>query len=313
MRSRLFDVVRIVVLVLILAAVAVALWRNWSEVSGELGRASIPALAAGLVLCLLSSVCTMLGWRVLLADLGSRLHYAEAASVFFVGQLGKYLPGSVWTVVAQTDMASRLRVPRRRTAVVGVVFLVMSVLCGAFVGLAAVPLFLDRFGVDLPSWIFVGAAVVALGMMVPAVLNRALTLALRLLRREPLEHAFTVPAVLLALAWFVGAWVFMGGSVWVLVRDVGTPTGTAGHVLLVAVCGYALAAIIGMLGFVVPAGVGIRDGLLVVVLGAVLPVPTATAVVILSRFLSVVGDVLVAGFGWGWGRRHALIGDPEAR
>jgi uncharacterized membrane protein YbhN (UPF0104 family) len=312
-RGKVLNAIRIVVLVLILAAVGVALWRNWSEVSGELGQASLTALAEAFVLALLSPICTMLGWRVLLGDLGSRLHNAEAASVFFLGQLGKYLPGSVWTVVAQTDMAARLKVPRRRTAVVGLVFLLMSVLCGGLVGLPAVPLLLDKLGINLPAWIFSVVAALALVAMWPTVLNRAIGFALRVLRREPLEHSFTARAVVAALAWFIAAWVVMGAAVWVLARDLGPATGSTRHVLVVTISGYALAAIIGMVSFLVPAGVGIRDGLLIVVLGTVLPVPAATAVVILSRFLTVFTDVLVAGFGWGWGRRHALIGDRAAR
>ena len=308
MRSRLFDVIRIVVLVLILAAVAVALWRNWSAVSGELGKASLLALASAFLLTLGSPVFTMLGWRVLLGDLGSRLPHPEAASVFFVGQLGKYLPGSVWTVVAQTDMAARLKVPRRRTAVVSLVLLGMSALCGGLVGLPAVPLLLDRLGIDVPAWIFTVIAALALVAMVPAVLNRAIAFALRALRRDGLEHSFTARTVIVALGWFIAAWVVLGLAVWVLARDLGPASGSTWHILVVTGCGFSLAAFVGMLGFLVPAGVGIRDGLLVVVLGTVLPVPTATAVVILSRFLTVLTDVLVAGFGWGWGRRHALLG-----
>ncbi len=48
----------------------------------------------------------MLAWRRVLADLGSPLHLAPAGGVFFVGQLGKYLPGSVWSIVAQAEMGT---------------------------------------------------------------------------------------------------------------------------------------------------------------------------------------------------------------
>ena len=53
-----------------------------------------------------------MGWRVLLEDLGTHLALPPASSVFLVGQLGKYLPGSVWTVVAQAEMGAQLAVPR---------------------------------------------------------------------------------------------------------------------------------------------------------------------------------------------------------
>ena len=46
-------------------------------------------------LALLALVFTLVGWRALLADLGSPLPLGPASGVLFVGQLGKYLPGSV--------------------------------------------------------------------------------------------------------------------------------------------------------------------------------------------------------------------------
>ena len=78
---------------------------------------------------------TMIGWRTLLRDLGSDLHLAPASGVYFVGQLGKYLPGSLWSVLVQADIASHLKVPRRRTAVTGLLALGLALLTGLLVGL----------------------------------------------------------------------------------------------------------------------------------------------------------------------------------
>ena len=100
--------------------------------------------------------------EVLLADLGSPLHLAPASGVFLVGQLGKYLPGSVWSVVAQTEMAARLGVPRRRTGIVGLVTMALALLTGAAVGLPAIPLLLRRGGGDSVWFVAVAAALLVL-------------------------------------------------------------------------------------------------------------------------------------------------------
>ena len=80
--------------------------------TGRRSRASSPDELAGAARRLravtAAPVLTLMGWRVLLGDLGTRLPAAPASSIFFVGQLGKYLPGSVWTVVAQAEMGARL-------------------------------------------------------------------------------------------------------------------------------------------------------------------------------------------------------------
>lgn len=306
-RGRLLDVVRIGLLVLILGAVGIALWRNWAEVSRELGRISPLAVLAGLVLTVSAPLATLMGWRVLLADLGTRLPAAPAASVFLVGQLGKYVPGSVWTVLAQAEMGARLHVPRRRMAVVGLLSIGLAVLTGSLMGIPALPRLLDR-SADAFSWWWVGLAVVLGAVLLwPRLLNAVIARGLRLLRRDPLEHELSGRAVALTSLWFVLAWLCAGGGVLVLAREV-APEAPLGPVLVATLCGFPLASAAGMFSVLVPAGVGVRDGLLGLLLVTLMPLSAATAVVVVARFLAVLADLLVAGSAWAWGRRHHLLG-----
>ena len=61
---------RIGFLVVVLVAVGIALWSNWEEVQGDLGRLGPVTILGAVVLSLLSPFFTVLGWRVLLADRG---------------------------------------------------------------------------------------------------------------------------------------------------------------------------------------------------------------------------------------------------
>ncbi len=151
-RGRTIAIVRIVVAVAVVVALVWGVARNWTEISQDLQRVSVGALLLSFVPAALGTWLTMLGWRVVLADLGSPLHVAPAGGVFFVGQLGKYLPGSVWTVLVQADMASHLHVPRRRTGVAGLVTIGLSVLTGLLVGLPALPLLFQASGIS-SAWL----------------------------------------------------------------------------------------------------------------------------------------------------------------
>ena len=62
----------LLVALLVLAAVVLAVWRNWGEVSVHLREIAPARIGLSLVLALLAPVFTLLGWRVLLADLGER-------------------------------------------------------------------------------------------------------------------------------------------------------------------------------------------------------------------------------------------------
>ena len=306
-RGRLLDVVRVGLLVLVLVAVVWALARNWDAVSAELGRLSWGAVVAGLVLTCGAPVFTLIGWRVLLDDLGTRLALPPAASVFFVGQLGKYVPGSVWTVLAQAEMGARLAIPRRRMAVTGLLSIGLAILCGGLLGVVALPRLLARGSSGATAWVLVVAVVLGAVLLWPPLLNAVIDRGLRVLRREPLEHALGGRAVVVTCAWFLLAWLSAGGGVAVLVRDL-QPDASAADLFVGAVCGFALASAAGQLSVLVPAGVGVRDGVLALLLVTFMPVSAATAVVVVARFLAIVADLLVAGGGWAWGRRHHLLG-----
>ncbi|KRE43709.1 lysylphosphatidylglycerol synthase transmembrane domain-containing protein [Knoellia sp. Soil729] len=305
-RKRLLDVVRVVVALLVLAAVVVAVWRNWSEVSAHLREVPAPTLAGAFVLALLAPICTLFGWRVLLADLGTRLSLPPAASVFFVGQLGKYLPGSVWSVVAQADLGSRLGIPRRRMGIVGLLSILLSILTGAIVGIPALPLLVARTGEVRSLWWF-APAVVLLLLLWPRLLNWGIARVLRLLRREPLEHSLSGRAIILTSVWFALAWLSAGLSVLVLAHAM-SPDTPVRDLFVTSISGFALASAIGMFSVIVPAGVGVRDGVLAVLLAALMPFPAAFAIVVISRFFTVVADIVVAALGWAWARSHHLLG-----
>ena len=150
-RRRVLTIARVAIAVIVLAAVVWAVAKNWTEVSAHLDKISWPVFALSSLAAAVGTWLTMLGWRVILRDLGSDLHLAPSSGVYFVGQLGKYLPGSLWSVLVQADIASHLKVPRRRTAVTGLLALGLSLLTGLLVGLPATS-FLLRRDSDAFSW-----------------------------------------------------------------------------------------------------------------------------------------------------------------
>ena len=265
-RSRLFSGLRILLALLVVVAVSIAVARNWRQVSADIGRIDAGTFALAAVLVCLPPLLTVLGWRILLADLGSPLHLAPAGGVFFVGQLGKYVPGAVWSIVAQAEMGARLHIPRRRSAVVA----------------------------------FVTVAIAAIATV------------LRILRREPLERQLSGRAVLFATLLFIGAWVSSGLHVLVLARATSTDY-QSGQLLLATVSGFALASSLAMFSVILPAGVGVREGVLVLILAPVTSISAATAVVVISRFLTVAADVLFALLGWLYARSHHLLTSAQER
>ena len=312
-RQKILTVLRVGIAVITLAAVVYAVARNWADVSVHLGKISWTTFAWSTLAAAAGTWLTMLGWKALLRDLGSDLHLAPASGVYFVGQLGKYLPGSLWSVLVQADIASRLKVPRRRTAVTGLLCLGLALATGFLVGLPAASYLLTRDSTGSTGfdwWLLLGVPILVV-LCVPRLLNALIARMLRTLRREPLEHDLSAGAVLRAVGLFILVWVAFGVHTLLLARAV---AGDGDHPDLTgaAMTGYALSVSLGMVTIVLPAGLGAREGLLTLILSTAMPTPAAAAVAIMSRFIVTVVDVVAALAGWLYARSHHLVSERRS-
>jgi glycosyltransferase 2 family protein len=279
-----------------LFAVTLAVWAVASrrdEVLDAFGRLE-PGWTALAVLATAANVCAAgLVWRAVLADLGDRLPLRPAARVFFVGQIGKYLPGSVWPVVMQAELGRDHGVPRRDTAAATGISLLISVTSAFAVVLATIPLVPDV----LPGGF--GWAVLALvplaALLRPRVLGPLLDRALRLAGREPLNRRPGAAGIARAFGWAVLSWAMAGVQVWALGVPLGADAGPRG--LALAVGGYALAWGVGFLVVLAPAGAGPRELALAAALAPVLDGGEVVVVVLLSRVIFTVTDLAFAGAG----------------
>ena len=114
-----------------------------------------------------------------------------------------------------------------------------------------------------------------------------------------------------ALAWSCSSWVLYGLQIWLLATRLGAPDG---RTALLAIGGFAFAWSVGFLVVFAPAGAGIRDVLLVAVLGPVLGVGSATAVALVSRALMTGGDLLTAALAAASSRApHPRAGETRRR
>src|SRR5437870_19557 len=116
------------------AIVALAVSRDWRNVHATLVRIAPWELALSGLLALAGLGASVLVWRRSLDELGSRVGVREASKIYLIGQLGKYLPGSVWAFFAQMELARKAGVPRSRSFAASVVAVCINLVTGLAVG-----------------------------------------------------------------------------------------------------------------------------------------------------------------------------------
>ncbi|MEU8358946.1 lysylphosphatidylglycerol synthase domain-containing protein [Nonomuraea sp. NPDC048882] len=266
-----------------------AVARQWDDVVAGFSRLTPAALAGALVAVVAALLGAMLTWRTLLADLGSPLPPRPAAKVFFVGQLGKYIPGTIWPVLAQMEMGRDLGVPRARSA--AAFFLMMPIQLATGLLVTLVTLGWDRYG-----WLLLFIPLL-LVLLEPKVINAVIGYALRRLKREPLERPLTRRGMLTALGWALTGWIAYGVHLYFVAPQGG---------LVFAIGAFALSWCLGILTFVIPAGAGVRELAMVAILAPHLDQGAAIAVALSSRIVIIVGDLICAGLAGIAARRDSV-------
>ena len=188
---------------------------QWPQVHAALGQLDGWDVAGAVVSAIAGLGCMMLAWRALLADLGSPLPLPAAIRVMFVGQLGKYVPGAVWAVAAQVELARDYAVPRRRSATAGVVSMAVTLLVGLVA--AGVTLPLTSAHAVRQYWWVLAVTPLAAACLYPPVIKFGLDRALRLLGRAPLEGSVSRGGMVRALGWTTLGWLCFGAHAWFLI------------------------------------------------------------------------------------------------
>lgn len=290
-------------LVLMALLAVYAVYRNYEALRDDLDKLSPWVIVAAFVPTSLAMLTALQVWRVLMGELGSPLPFRPSARIFYISQLGKYVPGTLWSVMGQMELGREFKVPRRTSVTVGALVLALSAVGGVSVGVVLLP-----FGGSETThefWWLVLVLPVAYICLHPPVLRAMLNTLLRLVRQPTIETLPEWPGLRRALFFQVVTWLLLGAQVWILLLGLGAPAAPS---LPLAVGGYALAYSLGMLAFVLPAGAGVREATLVLALSPVVSNSTALLVALLARAISTVCDVLFAGFEMGRWRRTNVVG-----
>lgn len=284
-------------MVLIVVALVWVVLRNRDVFVDTVDRVGPGGVVLSLLAGLVGVGTTGLQWRAVLRGMGVEFTLPDALRVFFVSQLGKYLPGSVWPIVVQLE-AAKERGARRRTVFAANLVTLATGMAGGLV-LAAVTLPFAYPDALRRYWWALAATplivVIALPRSLPWVLDKALVA----IGREPLQVTMTGAGTVTAVLWALVSWVFLGLHLFALSAAL---TGTSPGLVVLCLGGMSLAVCAGILFIPSPAGAGLREVVLVFVLSAVMTAGQAVAVAVASRVVLILVDAVLAASGYLYGR-----------
>jgi hypothetical protein len=261
------------------------IWRQWRDASaaelnielhwGWLGLSSLVVLATyGLLVEI---------WRRLLARSGARVSFALAARVWFVSNLGKYVPGKVWQL---TSMATMMRREQVSLAVAGssaIMVAVCNVVAGFVVVLALGTQSLRALGARTQGAVMAATVILLLALLLaPLTVKWAATLVGRVMKRTV---SLSIPAVAVweSTAGYVITWLLYGVAFELFAVAV---VGRAGGSWAAYVATFTLSYLVGYLALPAPGGLGVREWAMTTVFVALkLGTPAEAAVITVASRL----------------------------
>ncbi|RWE78185.1 MAG: hypothetical protein EOS42_06025 [Mesorhizobium sp.] len=234
----------------------------------RMGAGSYAAIAALAGVYGASNLLLALGWRHLMHHLGISVWRSWATRTYAISQLAKYVPGNIFQFAGRQAIGLAAGIgngPLAKSTVYELAFLIVG-------GLLFSPLVLPLALAGLPNWFgwisFVGAVAIVLW------------LAMRIGGAD-----FGMAAA------FYLAFLALSGLVFAIASDLAG--GSSGIALYPAIAGaYVVAWLVGLVTPGAPAGIGIREAVLMVVLGSLSAEPVILLAVVIGRVITVLGDLL---------------------
>jgi hypothetical protein len=278
------DILRWICLVAGLVALAYVvrvLATNWNAVQVDWHRflshglaIAFPAAAAALLLLAWT-------WYWMLCQLGLKLSALQAFHVWFTGNVYKYIPGQVWLAVGRTAKGAQVGVPARATLGTTVIEQGFSLLTtGVVLGVAG--------GSPLLALASVAASA---ALLYPPLINTGLAslgrigrrpLSLVPLRTSQLLVMYLATLIVIALGVVAMTGVLIGLGIF-------RPQHLQAYVVA-----YTGSFLSGFLFFGAPAGLGVREGALLVLLGrAGVAAGDASLVAVVTRLVTVTTELVL--------------------
>jgi glycosyltransferase 2 family protein len=216
------------------------------------------------------------GLMLVIRSLGYRPRFRDVFKLSYAANLGKYVPGGVWQVAGKVAMARQAGVDRHAALVASVVESAVSVTGGLLLFLTTT-LFGAPFPVGVPKWPLVVLMVAILVALMPQIFARVVALGMRLLKIEGEPPHLRMASIAWLVLYYAAIWLVSGAAFWLFTRSLVTDPGAS----WLAYAGfYAVASIGGLLVLFVPAGLGVREGFLVLLVRGVIAGGGAAAVIV---------------------------------
>ena len=289
LKSPVKIILKCIVAVIIVFFLARSVLLNWENIKGYDWSFNPGLMALSCLIFFAAYAILPWIWGKMLWYMGYRLSFSDAWHIYYIGNLGRYIPGKIWAVAGMAYMAEKAGISATAAGTAAVFAQAYSLLSSFVIFLIFLIFNVTYFSGYGLIWIVPVFFIMAVIFLFPHNLEHVLNYVMKKFGREPVRIGITPLAALKVIAFYFLSWVLFGAAFWVLISAF---VGRGQVNLLFASGTWATAYAIGFLAFFVPGGLGVREGILGLFFMNILPVNVGIIIAGFSRLVVTIIEIL---------------------
>lgn len=279
-----------ILFIIVLAFVLFYVIQSFQDLSAHLQQINYTSLFLSFFFTLIAYLLSLFIWIDIAAAFGLRASFMSAARAWSLSQLGKYIPGKAGLILVRLDAYESH--PKRTVAVATVVEFIT-----AFIASCLLILFSIFFMKNLiPEYLRIIASLLSLFLLVllhPKLLKPLTNILLIFFKRDPIEDfpSFGLVLKFVFINLLIGIPYGLG-----MFYSMNCFADLSFNYLIPMIGIYYAASLAGIAALFAPAGLGVREGIIFLILPALIAKGVVIAGTIMIRIVSIAVEICLALF-----------------
>ena len=289
------NIVKFILVSLIFFFILRVLYQNWNQLSNYRLHFNYYFLVSSMCVLIAAYFISNFTWYLLTEKINISLDYMSSTKNWFYSQLWRYIPGKFGIIFGRAYLYHKEGISVKLTSFAALIETVITFISACIVFL----LFFSfeeglRSDIDINiNSILIVSSIAIIGMLVllrPTIFQEIINFVLTLMKRERIKLEWSYFDSIKILCCYLLTWLVLGFAfhlfinsfVYVPLKKVFFLTGSL-----------AFASVVSLISFFAPAGIGVREGILFILLSQILPESISVILSVASRVWFIMAEMVV--------------------
>jgi glycosyltransferase 2 family protein len=295
MKKTIKNIISLGIILLVIYFLYNSLSKNWTELDFSINQ--IDPIYTALVFLFLTSfyLFSAFNWKFILKKLGDNIQYSNSLKIKTLSDLGRYIPGKAWYVLGRAYFGKKKGISKSK-------IIISLMIEHLFLLAIAIALFIlfnfkEIINLNISQTILNLIVLIGLGLLIflPKLLNYLVNIGIRIKNKEnksEINLNIGIKNNLSLIIQYVLFWLIIGISFILTIKSI-YPSLDLNNIFFFTGI-FAISWSIGLLSFITPGGIGVREGIMTTLLIPYLPLTIAVAAPLLFRIYSIITEIILS-------------------